>query len=257
METKQRLRKSDELNKQLLNHDFNCNDDFVERYHEAKCIARHYCKAENAVAVLSNMPFDTSYICYGHLGEILGLGNGVEEVASIWEKKLMDCIHPDDRVDKIAWELQFLSLISQLPAERRSDYYLQHLLRMRDGQGNLLTIRHRIFYLDFDSVGNVRLTLCLYTVARQSAGVTGIIHSLDDTRLSPSSVSMLGLLSLREREILEQISGGKASKQIAEALNISISTVNNHRQNIIRKLHCRNTAEAIVVASKLGILDAK
>ena len=68
---------------------------------------------------------------------------------------------------------------------------------------------------------------------------------------------MQGLLSVRECEILKQISSGKASKQIADALNISINTVNNHRQNIIRKLHCQNTAEAIVVASKLGILSAK
>lgn len=254
---KAEFRKNKELNQQLLNHEFSCDEAFIERYNEAKMVARHYCKAENAVAVLSNMPFDTSYICYGHLGEMLGLGDGVEEVASIWEKKLMDHIHPDDMTDKMAWELQFLSLMSQLPPEKRSDYYLQHFLRMRDGEGNLLTIRHRIFYLDFDSVGNVRLTLCLYTVAGQHTGEAGIIHSLDDTRLSQSSVSMQGLLSNREREILEQISSGKASKQIAETLNISASTVNNHRQNIIRKLHCRNTAEAIVVASKLGILGAK
>lgn len=257
MKTDQATRNSKELNHQLLNHEFSCDEAFMERCHEAKIVARHYSKTENAVAVLSNMPFDTSYICYGHLGEILGLGNGIEEVVSIWEKKLMDHIHPDDMVDKIAWELQFLLFMSQLPAERRSDYYLQHFLRMRDEQGNYLTIRHRIYYLDFDRVGNVRLVLCLYTVARQYAGVTGIIYSLDDTRLSQSLVSMQGLLSIREREILEQISSGKASKQIAEALNISMSTVNNHRQHIIRKLHCRNTAEAIVVASKLGILDAK
>lgn len=169
----------------------------------------------------------------------------------------MDHIHPDDMADKIAWELQFLLFISQLPAERSSDYYLQHFLRMRDEQGNYLMIRHRIYYLDFDSVGNVQLVLCLYTAAGQHAGVTGIIHSLDDTLLNQSSVNMQGLLSMRELEILEQICSGKASKQIAETLNISISTVNNHRQNIIRKLHCQNTAEAIVVASKLGILSAK
>ena len=254
---KAETRKSKELNRQLLNHEFSCDEAFMARYHEAKIVARHYCQAENAIAVLSNMPFDTSYICYGDLGDTLGLGNGIEEVASIWEQKLMEHIHPDDRADKIAWELQFLSLMSQLSAERRSNYYLQHFLRMRNGVGNLISIRHRIFYLDFDSVGNVRLTLCLYTVARQQVGVTGIIHSLDDTRLSQSSVCMQGLLSVREREILEQISSGKASKQIAETLNICMSTVNNHRQNIIRKLHCRNTAEAIVVASKLGILAAK
>lgn len=249
--------KDKELNRQLLNHEFNCDEEFIAHYNEAKIVARHYCMAENTVAVLSNIPFNTSYICYGYLGEKLGLGNGTEEVTSIWEKKLMDRIHPDDVAEKIAWELQFLSFMSQLPKDRKFDYYLQQFMRMRDAQGKDLTIRHRILYLDHDAGGNVRLTLCLYSVAGQNAGVTGIIHSLDDTLVNTPSVSMQGFLSVREREILGQISSGKASKQIADALNISTNTVNNHRQNIIRKLHCQNTTEAIVVASKLGILSSK
>ena len=95
------------------------------------------------------------------------------------------------------------------------------------------------------------------TVASQNTGVTGIIHSLDDRLVSQSSFNIQGLLSMREREILAHICSGKSSKQIADYLNISNNTVNNHRQNIIRKLNCKNTAEAIVVAGKLQILGAK
>ena len=91
----------------------------------------------------------------------------------------------------------------------------------------------------------------------QNAGEAGIVHSLDDTLADNPSVGLQGLLSVRERGILEQISSGKASKQIADLLNISINTVNNHRQSILHKLHCRNTAEAVVVAGKLGILSRK
>lgn len=123
--------------------------------------------------------------------------------------------------------------------------------------GDVLTVRHRIFYLDYDADGNVLLTLCLYSVVGQNAGVAGIVHSLDDTLANNPSVGLQGLLSVRERGILEQISSGKASKQIADLLNISINTVNNHRQSILHKLHCRNTAEAVVVAGKLGILSRK
>lgn len=249
--------KREELNEQLLNHEFTADKEFLQKYNEAKIVARHYCMAENTIAVLSNMPLDTSYICYGQLGERLGLGNGTEEMVSIWEKKLMDCIHPEDVAEKIAWELQFLSFMSQVPVEEKSDYYLQHFMRMRDLQGNDLAVRHRILYLDYDAAGNVLLSLCLYSVAGQNAGATGIIHSLDDTLVSNPSANIQGILSVREREILEKISRGKASKQIADKLHISVNTVNNHRQRIIRKLHCQNTAEAVVVAGKLGILAAK
>lgn len=255
--TRRTTRNSEELNRQLLDHDFNCNEGFIERYHATKTVAAHYCVAENAVAVLSNMPLKTSYICYGHLGEKLGLGKGIEEVDSIWEEKLMERIHQDDVAEKIAWELQFLSFMNQLRTNEKTDYYLQHFLRMRDSEGVFHTIRHRIFYLDYDTEQNVQLSLCLYTAAEQNMGVTGIIHSLDDTLVSNTSFTMQGLLSAREREILEQISCGKASKQIADALHISIHTVNNHRQNIMHKLHCQNTAEALVVASKLGMHGVK
>lgn len=249
--------KHEQLNNQLLNHTFTSDKEFLERYNKAKIVARHYCMAENAIAVLSNMPLDTSYICYGHLGERLGLGNGAEEVVSIWEQKLMRLIHPDDVAEKIAWELQFLSFISQLPVDERSDYYLQHFMRMRGRGGDVLTVRHRIFYLDYDADGNVLLTLCLYSVVGQNAGVAGIVHSLDDTLANNPSVGLQGLLSVRERGILELVSSGKASKQIADLLNISTNTVNNHRQSILHKLHCHNTAEAVVVAGKLGILSSK
>lgn len=246
-----------ELDERLLNHKFCYDENFSTHYRTAKMVADHYAKAENAVAVLSNMPWDTSYICYGHLGELLGIGKGCEEVASIWEKKLMERIHLEDLTDKIAWELQFHTFVDKLPMEQKSDYYLQHFLRLKDDQGNYMTIRHRIFYLDYDEQNNVRLTLCLYTAARQNTSVTGIIHSIEDTLVNDTTLCMQGLLSAREREVLEQISQGKASKQIADALFISTNTVNNHRQHIMRKLHCQNTAEAVVVASKLGIIHTK
>ena len=122
--------------------------------------------------------------------------------------------------------------------------HLQHCLRLMDEQGGMHFIRHRIFYLDFDAAGHVQLALCLYTAAGQDAGATGIVHSIDATLIHTSVTPLKGLLSNRECEILLLISKGKASKQIADALEISISTVNNHRQNILRKLHCQNTAEA-------------
>ena len=130
-------------------------------------------------------------------------------------------------------------------------------MRIRTHGGEYATLRHRIFYLHYDSGGNVLLSLCLYTASAQNSGTTGIINSLTDTAVSRSDISMAGLLTKREIEILEPLSHGLASKQIAQALCISICTVNNHRQNIMRKLHCQNTTEAVMVAKRLGLLNSK
>lgn len=45
-----------------------------------------------------------------------------------------------------------------------------------------------------------------------------------------------GTLSLREHQICDMIRHGMSSKEIAEQLNLSLSTVHNHRERIRRKL---------------------
>ncbi len=53
-------------------------------------------------------------------------------------------------------------------------------------------------------------------------------------------ISPLKKITKREKEILELISEGKTSKQIANELTISLTTVHTHRQNIIRKNKVKN-----------------
>jgi len=52
-------------------------------------------------------------------------------------------------------------------------------------------------------------------------------------------------LTAREKEVLELIARGTRDRDIAAQLVISESTVKKHVQNILRKLHARNRAEAV------------
>jgi DNA-binding CsgD family transcriptional regulator len=54
-------------------------------------------------------------------------------------------------------------------------------------------------------------------------------------------------LTKREKQILELISNGSTSAQIAERLNISIATVNTHRQNLIKKNNVNSTTALLNV----------
>ncbi len=56
------------------------------------------------------------------------------------------------------------------------------------------------------------------------------------------------LLSPRESEILAALGRGESSKQIARALDLSVRTVEAHRQNIKRKLDLEGQAELIKYA---------
>jgi len=62
-------------------------------------------------------------------------------------------------------------------------------------------------------------------------------------------------LSTREREILQLIAEGRAAKEIAYVLNISIKTVAFHRENIKRKLGLRTTAELTKYAIENGLIQ--
>jgi len=65
-------------------------------------------------------------------------------------------------------------------------------------------------------------------------------------------------LSAREQEILELLSQGQVSKEIAARLKISYHTVRVHLKHIYEKLHVRSQAEALLrfMADKSG-LDSK
>jgi DNA-binding CsgD family transcriptional regulator len=53
-------------------------------------------------------------------------------------------------------------------------------------------------------------------------------------------------LSERQREVLNAIRVGRTNREIATALGISVSTVNRHVENILRKKSARNRAQAAV-----------
>jgi len=53
-------------------------------------------------------------------------------------------------------------------------------------------------------------------------------------------------LSEREEEILQQLSKGYSTKEIADHLSVSVNTVRTHLQHIYEKLHVRSRTEAVV-----------
>jgi DNA-binding NarL/FixJ family response regulator len=73
----------------------------------------------------------------------------------------------------------------------------------------------------------------------------------------PEHASAALRLSTRERETLQLIAEGRAAKEIAYAMNISVKTVAFHRENIKRKLGLRTTAELTKHAIEQGLVSAE
>jgi len=71
---------------------------------------------------------------------------------------------------------------------------------------------------------------------------------------TPESVTRL---SPREREVVQLVTEGKASKEIAAILNVSLATAETHRSNILRKLRLHSIAELVLYAVRNGIVHVQ
>lgn len=71
---------------------------------------------------------------------------------------------------------------------------------------------------------------------------------------SMAEVKSIKKLTKKEAEILELLSKGLTTKEIATKLYISTRTVETHRSNMLKKLEVKNTVELINKASNLNLL---
>jgi DNA-binding NarL/FixJ family response regulator len=63
-------------------------------------------------------------------------------------------------------------------------------------------------------------------------------------------------LTSRELEVLQLIAEGKANKETADELQISIKTVEKHRQSVMEKLNIHDTASLTRYAIAAGIIES-
>lgn len=70
---------------------------------------------------------------------------------------------------------------------------------------------------------------------------------------TPGVFSVRSILSLRECEVLQLLTESHSSKQIAASLDISVKTVESHRQNIMKKLGVDNLVGLTKLAIREGL----
>jgi len=64
------------------------------------------------------------------------------------------------------------------------------------------------------------------------------------------------MITAREKEVLNKISFGLTTKEIAAQLFLSIHTVISHRQHLLEKMDARNVAALIRRGFEKGLLEA-
>lgn len=84
--------------------------------------------------------------------------------------------------------------------------------------------------------------------------VTGTVLAAYRNGASVRSADVLGVLTLREKDVLTLIGTGLSNAEIAERLTLSAGTVKTHIGHIFAKLQLRDRAAAVVFAFDTGLV---
>ena len=204
------------------------------------------CCTKKFVFVSNNIPQS-----YGIDSERLFI-NGHEPVLEI--------IHPGDIYYGLLVRKKIYSLLSSLSAEEKMKHKMVHEMRVKNVRGEYIRIIEQEQAIELDKSGNIWLMLSVIDVDASHESEITKIHlynfetgeqifiDLSDTLEEP--------LTNRELSVLQLMKQGLLSKEIANSLNVSINTINTHRQNILLKLKANNSIEAVNIAQRLGLLNS-
>jgi DNA-binding NarL/FixJ family response regulator len=70
-----------------------------------------------------------------------------------------------------------------------------------------------------------------------------------------SETSPRAKLTPREREIVQLLAEGKSSREVADALGLSVKTAETHRANIMRKLNLHSVSDLVLYAVRNNIVQ--
>ncbi len=86
-----------------------------------------------------------------------------------------------------------------------------------------------------------------------SHDITGIVVEDYVQKLADTDSSVFQALTPREREVLQLLAEGRSTRQIADALHVSVKTIEVHRKQMMDKLGLQSLAELVKYAIREGL----
>lgn len=92
-----------------------------------------------------------------------------------------------------------------------------------------------------------------FTPKVASMVLEGYLHRKDPNNVNEASSR--AKLTPREREIVQLLAEGKSSREVADALGLSVKTAETHRANIMRKLNLHSVSDLVLYAVRNNIVQ--
>ena len=202
----------------------------------------------------------------GPLKEMIGyvpkdiMDNGLDFVIDIFQKD-------DFKVYNESIFTRIVEKLKQTPQQQQDELLFSFNYRMKSPGGKWMHLFQQTCYVTdpvtklplynigmVTDISTLKKNNCMvFSIDKKNNGA-GFLHAeniLTEYYYPDQEESQL---SKREREVLAWLAEGYSSKQIADKLNLSESTIVNHRKNMLKKSNTKNMAELIRYAINRGII---
>lgn len=188
------------------------------------------------------------------------LGYHPEDYKRIGQQFFASKIHPADAYKCSLNGVSLLKLMSSFSSNEKLNHKMITEYRMQNAQNKYVRLVEQYQVLELDPIGQIWLMFNIVDISPNQDEIaeskcqllnfrTGQVISMDETPKVQFE------LTKRETEILKLVKEGFLSKEISDKLSISIHTVNTHRQRFLKKIGANTSIEAVIFASKYGLIN--
>lgn len=169
-------------------------------------------------------------------------------------------IHPEDKYDLAMFGLTSLKLFKEFSSDEKLNHKVVYEFRMLNSDNEYVRMIDQYQILELDALGQIWLMMSTLDLSPNQEAESAVKCQILNFRTGklitsvPDNKPSLELTK-RELEILNLVKQGLLSKEISNKLFISLHTVNTHRQRILEKLGANNSVEAIIFASRYGLVQ--
>jgi len=143
-----------------------------------------------------------------------------------------------------------------LPPVRRPEGFMSYDFRIRHKNGSIILVNNKLTPVILNEEGNLWISLCLVTLSSARKPGNMYIYMKDEgvkfnyivetKKFLPAKSKPL---SATEKLVIQHLSMGNSTRDIARLLSLSEDTIKFHKKNIYKKLDVKNSNEAVYMTA--------
>lgn len=169
-------------------------------------------------------------------------------------------IHPEDKLKLALNSISIFKIFDSFSIAEKRNHKSIYEYRMLNAEGKYVRLIEQYQVLELDAKSQIWLMFGVVDISPsqvENEPVKCRLLNFKTGNLLPIESPLKPELELtkRELEILKLVKDGFLSKEISDKISISVHTVNTHRQRFLEKLGANNSMEAVMFATKYGLID--